>query len=85
MQGMFAYWINIPWPIMVIVCSNHMYALSIIHIFVQTFPHCLYHYFNQAISFKMIMKSNLMVNQILLTQLLKFFSKFHALIHEYFY
>jgi hypothetical protein len=64
--------------------QSPIHALSILHIFVKLF-HPLYQFFNQAINFKMIMKSNPMVNQNLLTQLLKFSSKFCALISNYFY
>jgi len=70
---------------MVIICPNQLYAHFVIHIFAKKkFDH-LYHYFSQAISFEMITKHSPMVNQSLPTQLLKFPSKFCALIHEYFY
>jgi hypothetical protein len=55
--------------------GNYMSQSPIIHISKNLFSH-LYHYFNEAIGFRLIMKIILMVNQNLFTQFLKFFLKF---------
>jgi hypothetical protein len=77
MQRMFAYGIGIPWPTMATICPNHEYASLVIHVFVNLFSPFIC-YFTYSINFKMIMKSNPMVNQRMLTKLLKFSSKSYA-------
>lgn len=69
------------WPIMTTICPNHMYALSIIHIFVNLSSSCIILLTKPSTS----RWSQEVLNQSLFTRLLKFSSKLCALIYEHFY
>ncbi len=79
---MFACENDIPWPIIAIVCPNHLYAPSIIHIFIKKSSPFLTS-FQPIINFRMNTNSP-MVNQDLFTQLLKFSLRSCVMIYEHF-